>query len=179
MTIETPELAPQLLEVTKDRLSSLPPSVKKEFIGQQARVSAKSIMLTENYVVVGVLSGLRTKGLEKTIEKFGEPFPGLLTTRRNGFRCAVEIQGSKRIFFRSNHMIDFDFCFFLGPDSSLIIEELQYRPTLFLRNLHIPLAYVVSFGSEVKLSNCIEYLDDLIIYHIHQFRLLRQSQANV
>lgn len=179
MIEETRDLGPQLAEVTRSRFASLPPSVRSELVGGQLRVSVRNIVLTESSLLVVLYSALRARQIEKHIDAYGEPFPGLFTTKKDSFSIAVNIDGAQRSFFRSVQFGRFDFCFFLGNDSSVIIEDLRYVPAALERKITVPLAYAVSFGQEINLLNCVEYFEDLLVYHLHHFRSLRHERANV
>ena len=119
------DLKPQLIEVTNRRLASLPPTVRGEFAGKQTYVSPETITVTDAYILVSTYNRMRLNQIKKRIRMVGEAFPGLVTTRRNGFQVALTINRTQRLFFDLNIIEDYDFCFFIGQDSTIIIEDLK------------------------------------------------------
>jgi hypothetical protein len=172
------DLQLQLVNIVQDRFASLPPSIRSELIGDKRRIPHQYTVLDDNYILVVLHSHLRGRQIQKRESSFGQPFPGLLTTTKDNFRIAVTLDRAQRIIVSDDVFTGFDFCFLVGKDCTRIIEHLEYTPYFPKVKTTIPLAYAVSFGAEITRSNCAEYFDDLLVYHINDFRMRRRETAN-
>ena len=69
------------------------------------------------------------------------------------------------------------FAFSIGKDCTLIVEQL--RQSIMIENkkyqYDVDLAYVLSYGDEIKKENLLDYVNDVVSY---SFEMWRKSKDN-
>jgi hypothetical protein len=101
------------------------------------------------------------------------PFPGLvLATDDRSIPCAFRIDSSKNGVF-TKCAVKNQISFSVGKDSTFMVSDhtqsLEKTEAGDL-SYNVPLAYIVSYGSEITTNNVCEYLEDLITYSIKAWR---------
>ena len=109
--------------------------------------------------------------MEINKEKNIHPFPGLITTDNN-IPAAIRLENSRNNIFSRCKVIN-NISFSIGPDCTVVIlDHSQVLKGTDIGDIEytVSLSYIVSFGNEITYENVYEYLEDLIVYSIKQWR---------
>ena len=174
MNAEMPEVEPMLEKVASRTLFNAPAKIRQDLLHVQARRPAHHIVVNDFYVLFALTSALRVREVNRRRDIYGSPFPGLVTASPDG-KVFIVVADGGRIHLQGIQVKGFDYCVRLQRDANIILEEFSYRPSYIKNTIRLNLAYAISFGDKVAPENVHEYMEDLFIYHIHNYRQLRQS----
>jgi len=161
----------KIKEIIEQRFAQAPAIIKKSFpdVLQNSPVSWITLSPPDYLMVVFLDPGDEIRIKEYTSKKY-DPFPGLITLENKG--AAFRIDKSRSMLIQSCTVKN-SYALFLGSDSTIIMaDHTQSIKTQELGqiNYHIPLAYIVSYGSEISKATVYDYFDGLIAYSINMWR---------
>ena len=124
----------------------------------------------DNYFILALVNNDKKRELKKNITAYGNPFPGLIKPEHLSGPVAIRVENSR------NGMLDHNstnvFFLSLGKDCTLIVRDhtQKTRTDRGVIEYFVDLAYIVSFGDEIKPYNLLNYLDDLMAYSLKQWK---------
>ncbi|MEW6182273.1 MAG: hypothetical protein AB1500_03740 [Bacillota bacterium] len=108
-----------------------------------------------------------------------DSFPGLILDSEKKAPAAIKIDNSKSMWV-GNCTVKNMYSFDLGKDSTVILENhLQYVKFNNSEDYEykIDLAYIISFGNEINVSNLPQYFEELLTYSIMKWRQEHASKS--
>jgi len=163
--------AKKINEIIEKRLSRISPSLKQHFpaILQKEKISWATISEIE-YLTIVFLTSEDENRINDYISKRLNPFPGLITTRKESAAFRVE---KARYMLLNSCSVNNSYTFSLGNDSTIILEnhtqslDTQKFGTIQYR---VPLAYIISYGDEINKATVYEYFEGLVAYSTNMWR---------
>jgi hypothetical protein len=127
--------------------------------------------LTEKYFILALVQRKEKEQLKKLVEQGLPPFPYLIKPEGVSGTSAFGIKNSRNSFI-TNCTVKDAFSMSLGKDSTVVLcSHKQINETQKgLEKYNIEIAYVISFGDEIKQYNLLDFLEDLIAYSIKQWK---------
>ena len=129
-------------------------------------------LLTNRYFLLAFLDDVVKKKIKQYMKEGNHPFPGLIAPEYGTFKSAFKLDNTRNAIFDCNKVKNM-FSFSLGNDSTLII----YDHNVFINteafgnfDYTVPLAYLLSFGTEISRENFYDYLEDLIEFSFMHWR---------
>ncbi len=159
-------------ELVERRLLENPPELVKFLppILSVAQVTTFTY-LTNEYFILALVKRKEKEQLKKLVEQGLPPFPYLIKPNGAIGTTAFGINNSRNMFINSC-TVENAFSMSLGKDSTVILcnhKQLNKTKT-GIHEYTIELAYVISFGDEIKQYNLLDFLDDLMAYSIKQWK---------
>ena len=173
--MSTTSIQEKINEIVKRRLIEIDSKTRAEFPPVLSIRSVTWWLIFEDKKFIGLVF-IDATGMAR-IEEYKSrgltPFPGLvLATDDKSIQCAFRIDSSKNGVFTKctvKNMVSFS----IGQDSTFMVSDhhqsLEKTEAGDL-SYNVPLAYFVSYGSEITADNIYEYLEDLIAYSIKIWR---------
>jgi hypothetical protein len=163
--------AKKINEIIVKRLSRISPSLKQHFpvVLQKEKIFWATISEAE-YLMIVFLTSKDENRINEFISKNLNPFPGLITTRKES--AAIRAEKSRYMLLNSCSISN-SYTFSLGNDSTIILEnhtqsiDTQEFGTIQYR---VPLAYIISYGDEINKATVYEYFDGLVAYSTNMWR---------
>lgn len=161
----------KIKELIEQRFTQAPALIKKSFpaVLQNSPVSWITLSPPDYLMVVFLDPGDEVR-IKEYISKKYDPFPGLITLENKG--AAFRVDKARSMLIQSC-TVENSYTLSLGGDSTIIMaDHTQSLKTQELGqiNYHIPLAYIVSYGSEINKATVYDYFDGLIAYSINMWR---------
>jgi len=161
----------QVRDLVERRLLRNPPDLDKYLPPILLKPNVTSFTYwKDNYFILALVEEDRKRELKKNITEYGDPFPGLVKPEHIGGSVAIRVENSR------NGMLDHNstnmFFLSLGKDCTLIVmdHKQSIKTDRGVIEYFIDLAYIVSFGDEIKPYNLLNYLDDLMAYSLKQWK---------
>jgi len=165
------KLDQEVRELVERRLLRNPPDLEKYLPPVLLKPDVTSFTYwADKYFILALVDKGKKQELKKRVTELGNPFPGLIKPDNIGGPVAIRVENSR------NGMLDHNstnmFFLSLGKDCTLIIQD--HKQTINIGRgvleYFIDLAYIVSFGVEIKPYNLLNYLDDLMAYSLKQWK---------
>lgn len=127
--------------------------------------------LTDKYFVLALVKRREKRRLKELVEQGKPPFPYLIKPEGVEGTSAFGIEKSRNMFIDSC-LVKNAFSLSLGKDSTVVLcNHKQLNKTRTGTDEYtLELAYVISFGDEIKQYNLFDFLEDLIAYSIKQWK---------
>jgi hypothetical protein len=135
--------------------------------------------LTENYFLLAFVDIQNNERIKKLAESNYPPFPGLISDH-DSVKAAFQFIDSRNILLSGNSVSNM-FTISLGKDCSIVIcNHNQKVQTVELGpyEYNLDLAYIISYGDKINQENIYEYLEDLIVYSISEWRSKNETNTS-
>jgi len=167
------DLTPEIKKVVEEKLIDTPPDVKDLFptVLKQKNLSWITFR-DENYIILSFLEGIEKDRIKRFTSNNYHPFPGLVVTEKTE-QSAFHFENSFNIYLKGNKVRN-AYSLSLGPDSTITLED--HHQTIKVKEFgneidyKISLAFIISFGEEIKEYNFSQYLKEIVSYSINQWR---------
>ena len=129
-------------------------------------------LLTNSYFILAFFDEEGKKRTMKYMEEKNHPFPTLFAPEIVPTSIAFSFENSKNILLKGNTVINM-FSLSLGKNTTIILQDhkISVKTEVFGNfEYTIDLAYIISFGDEIDISNFYNYLNDLITYSFTKWR---------
>lgn len=165
----SPETVKEIQSIINNRISKAPTTIKDKFKFQY-RNQKTIIEKYGNTLLVILLSPKEIKSLNWRQKKGIAKFPALLTPK---IEAPLFVLKDSHNVMISGIYIEDSHVFYVGPNSSLIIEDISIGITkshVGPINYNIDLGFIINTSTETNLYSLTEILDDLVVYYIKNKR---------
>ena len=164
----------QVESFVRKNLLHAPPEIKNKF----PRILSKHdvsifVFSTVNYMIVAFLDSREKERVIGLRNKNTHPFFALVKPPNVDAPAFFRLDAGTRNTYVGKMTLKDGFGFSIGKDCTLVIEELRQSVLLKEEERYqydIDLAYVVSFGNEIKKENVLQFLKDIISYSFEIWR---------
>lgn len=164
--INTPDEFEKVRSIIEKRLIQAGQDVKAAFppVLRQDRVMS-AIISEPEYLMIVFLTEEEEKRFRECVSRQIDPFVGLITTGPE--KAAFRAEKARYVTVRSCAVTNNSFSFSLGPDSTILLED--HYQTIETEEVgkvsyKVSLAFIMSYGDEIKRGLVHEYFDGLLTY---------------
>ena len=168
-----PDDQARLKDIVEKRLFQAPRDIKQFFpsILSQPDVSWFTFS-TDTHFLLAFIDNDGKKRIEELLKMGYHPFPNLVTddsTMPSLFHYEEKFRNASI----SGYAVEDMFALSFKEDSTAVFynhQQIVNEIELGQYEYYVDLAYVISFGDEINSGNIYDFLDDLIIYSINQWK---------
>lgn len=167
-------LMEQVEVFVRNNLLNAPPEIRNKFPQILSRQDVSIfIYSTVDYVIVAFLGSNEKERIMKLRNRNIHPFFALVKPPNIDAPVFFKLGDGTRNIYVGKMTLQGGFGFSIGKDCTLIVEELRQSVLLKAEEKYqydIDLAYVLSFGNEIKKENVLDFLKDTISYSFEIWR---------